>query len=161
MKILAMDVGKFKTVICELDVNTGELQYETTSTTPLSIKRAITRCRPDRIVFEVGAASGWIHDIAFTAGTEVQVANPNHEGWRWRNLKSKTDRKDAEKLAMLSAANQLPTAYIPQRETRQLRSLIGYRQVAIARRTQVKNRIRSILHGQGLTMKVGHRGWTV
>ena len=161
MKILAMDTGKFKTVVCEFDADSGETQYETIPTTPFSVRRAIARRSPDRVVFEVGSASGWIHDIVVSVGVEVEVANPNHEGWRWRNVKSKTDRKDAEKLAMLSAANQIPTAYIPQRETRQLRSLIRYRQAAVARRTQVKNRIRSILHSQGLAMKVGHRGWTL
>ena len=161
MKILAMDIGKFKTVACEFDVHSGTSQYETIKTTPLSIRRIIARQKPDRVVFEVGSAAGWVHDIVVSTGTEVQVANPNHEGWRWRNVKNKTDRKDAEKLAKLSAADQLPTAYTPSRQTRQRRSLIVYRQAAIARRTQIKNRIRSVLHREGLTMKVGHRGWTM
>ena len=34
-----------------------------------------------------------------------------------------------------------------------------YRPAAIARRTQVKNRIRSLLHSNGLSLKAGHRGW--
>jgi len=161
MKILAMDIGKFKTVACEFDAHSGTSQYETIKTTPFSIRRIIARQKPDRVVFEVGSAAGWVHDIVASTDTEVQVANPNHEGWRRRNVKNKTDRKDAAKLAKLSAVGQLPRTYIPSRKTRQRRSLIGYRQSAIARRTRIKNRIRSILHRQGLTMKVGHRGWTM
>jgi len=161
MKILAMDIGKFKTVACEFDAHNGTSRYETIKTTPFSIQRIIATQKPDRVVFEVGSTSGWVHDIVASMGIEVQVANPNHEGWRWRNVKSKTDRKDAEKMAKLSAAGQLPTTYTPSRKTRQRRSLIVYRQAAISCRTQNKNRIRSILHRQGLTMKVGHRGWTI
>lgn len=54
-----------------------------------------------------------------------QVANPNHEAWRWRNVKKKTDRVDALKLARLSAVGQLPLVHVPCAKTRQWRSLIG------------------------------------
>ncbi len=41
MKILAMDVGKHKTVVCEYDARKGHPQYETVRTTPFSIGRVI------------------------------------------------------------------------------------------------------------------------
>jgi len=116
--------------------------------------------QPDRVVIEVGPSAGWISDVIRQAGVELQVANPNHEGWRWRNVKRKTDRLDALKLAQLSASDQLPQVHVPKRNVRQWRSLIHYRQNLVTRRTAVKNRIRAILEVEGLTMPVGAKAWT-
>jgi len=160
MKILALDLGKFKTVGCQYDTHTGDVSYTKVKMAPFIIHQLFTGRRPDRIVFEIGPAAGWVHDIAEGFGVEIQVANPNGEGWRWRNTKRKTDRMDALKLAKLSAADQLPTVYVPSRPVRQRRSLIAYRHALVARRTRVKNRIRSILHGEGLPVPVGAKGWT-
>jgi transposase len=111
-------------------------------------------------VIEIGSAAGWVHDLAVTMGLEIQVANPNHEAWRWKNVKRKTDKDDALKLAQLSAMNQLPTLQLPSAQVRQWRSLIGYRSTLVARRTAVKNHIRSILDRQGLSWPGGQSGWT-
>jgi transposase len=88
------------------------------------------------------------------------VANPNHEGWRWRNVKRKTDRLDALKLARLSAAEQLPTVYMPAKAVREHRALIQYRTQLVGRRTRIKNTIRSLIHRQGRRMASGPHGWT-
>ena len=68
----------------------------------------IVEHQPDRIVFEICSSAGWIYDIVKALGVEVQVANPNTEAWRWKNVKRKNDRDDALKLARLSVMNQLP-----------------------------------------------------
>ena len=160
MKILALDLGKSKTVSCLLDSKTAGHRYETVKSTPFSIHQLFERTQPERIVFETSSMAGWVHDIAATFDVSIQVANPNHESWRWRNTKSKTDRKDALKLAKLSAVGQLPTVYMPSPAVRQWRALIKYRQKLIGRRTAIKNNIRCILDRQGLTMKSGTGGWT-
>jgi len=90
----------------------------------------------------------------------VQVANANHEGWRWRNVKRKSDRLDAWKLARLSAAEQLPQVHVPPPAVREHRALIAYRGQLVARRTRIKNTIRSLLHRQGLPQRSGPGGWT-
>ena len=159
MKILALDLGKFKSVACDYDTETREAQYVKIKTAPMIIHQLIVRQAPQRIVFEIGPSAGWVYDVAKGFDVEVQVANPNGEGWRWRNAKRKTDRLDALKLAKLSAVDQLPTVHIPARPVRQRRSLIHYRYTCVNRRTRIKNRIRSILHGQGLPMPAGHKGW--
>ncbi len=155
MNILALDLGKFKTVGCEYDTVTGDAEYEAVKTTPFSIHQIITRRKPDRVVWEVGPCAGWVHDVVEGFDAEIQVANPSHDGWRWRNVKAKSDRLDALKLARLSAVQQLPQVHIPSHWIRQRRSLIAYRQRLVAQRTQHKNRIRSILHSQGRPMLSG------
>lgn len=160
MRILAVDLGKVKSVACDFGTETGEHAFETCRMAPEALEELFIRRRPDRVVIEVGPSAGWIADLAARLQIELQVANPSHEGWRWRNVKKKTDRVDALKLARLSAVNQLPLVELPSKEVREWRSLIHYRQSLVARRTAIKNTIRSILHRQALGMPGGKSGWT-
>jgi len=160
MKILAVDLGKVKSVACDFASETAEHVFETCRTVPEALEELFVRRRPDRVVIEVGPSAGWITDLAAGLGIELQVANPAHEGWRWRSVKKKTDRVDALKLARLSAVNQLPLVKVPSKEVREWRSLIHYRQALVARRTAIKNTIRSILNRQAIGMPSAKSGWT-
>lgn len=160
MKIVAIDLGKVKSVACDYVSGTGEHAFETCRTAPEALEEMLVRRRPDRVVIEVGPSAGWISDLTERLGLELQVANPSHQGWRWRSVKKKTDRVDALKLAQLSAVNQLPLVQLPPKEVREWRSLIHYRQALVARRTAIKNTIRSILNRQAMTMPSGRSGWT-
>ncbi len=160
VKILAIDVAQQKSVAGLYTSTSGQIGYRTVPTTPQALHELILETSPDRIVIEVGPQAGWICDLVRAMEIELQVANPCHEAWRWRKVKSKTDRKDALKLARLSAMNQLPLVHVPSPEVRQWRELIQYRSSLVARRTAVKNSIRAILIRRGLTMPGGKSGWT-
>jgi transposase len=160
MNILAMDLGKSKTVFCEYDSKTAEHKFGKIKTSPQQIHDLIVERSPGRIVFEICTIAGWVYDIAKALEVEVEVANVNHEAWRWKNVKRKNDRDDTLKLAKLSAMNQLPTVHVPKREVRQKRAFIQYRHKLVRRRTQIKNTIRAILDKQGLAMLKGKNGWT-
>lgn len=112
VNLLAIDLGKFKSVAC-LYRDDEDTTFRTIETRPQAIHDLLVDWEPDRLIIEVGTISGWVHDVATALGIEVQVANPNTEGWRWRRVKRKTDRDDALKLARLSAAGQLPTVWMP------------------------------------------------
>lgn len=160
MLILALDLGKHKSVACIYQSETGEHSFRKLATTPQALHDLMVELEPGRVVFEAGSAAGWLADLCRALGREFQVANANHEAWRWKNVKSKTDRKDALKLAQLSVMQQLPTVYLPAKAVRQWRSLIGYRQSLVARRTALKNHIRAILDREGLSWPAGKSGWT-
>jgi transposase len=160
MKIVAIDLGKVKSVACDFASETGEHVFETFRTTPESLEAMLVHRRPDRVVIEVCPSAGWISDLTERLKIELQVANPSHQGWRWRSVKKKTDRVDALKLAQLSAVNQLPLVKVPSKEVREWRSLIHYRQALVARRTAIKNTIRSILNRQAIGMPSGKSGWS-
>jgi len=160
MNILAMDLGKSKTVVCLYNSENGEHRFGKVVTRPKEIHDLIVEESPDRIVFEICSSAGWIYDIAKSLNFDVQVANPSTEGWRWKNVKRKNDREDALKLAKLSAMNQLPTVHMPKPEVRQKRSFIQYRQRLVKRVVQIKNSIRSILDKEGYSMSSGKAGWT-
>lgn len=150
MIILAIDLGKFRSVSCVYDAASGDHDFTTTPTTPQEIHDLITARSPDRVVFEVGSQSGWLRDICESLEVETQIANPAHEGWRWKSVKRKTDRDDALKLARLSAANQLPTVVVPCKRVREWRALITFRTRLVRRRTAIRNGIGAMLDRHGL-----------
>ena len=160
MMILALDLGKSKSVGCILNTTDNTHRFVKVGTTPVRIHDLLVTIAPDRLVIEVGTPAGWVYDIAVALEIAVQVANPNHEGWRWRSVKRKTDRLDALKLARLSMVDQLPLVHMPDAATRQHRGLIHYRGKLVSRRTRIKNTIRSLVHAQGLSMLGGAKGWT-
>jgi len=160
MYILSIDLGKSKSVACVYEADNGNHEFIGIRTNRKEIHDLIVTKSPDRVVIEICSIAGWVGDVVRDLGIELQVANPNHEAWRWRHVKRKTDRDDALKLAKLSAMNQLPLVYLPEYKVRQWRSLIQYRQSLVSACTSVKNRIRSILAGQGLDLlPSGKAGW--
>jgi len=159
MKILALDLGKHKSVYVDYPVG-GKHQFGTLASNADEVEKLLLRLRPDRLVIEACPAAGWVCDLARRLCVHVQVANGNDERWRWKTVKNKSDRNDALKLAQLSEMGSLPTVHVPQPATRQWRSLIEYRDSLVDRRTAIKNSIRSIYERQGLHLPMAKRAWT-
>jgi transposase len=159
-KIVAIDLGKFKSVACLFNSADGEYSYRTLRTTPVALRELLTIEAPDRVVIEIGSQAGWIADLCESLSIALQVANPHHDAWRWKNVRRKTDRDDAVRLAQMSEMGTLPTVYMPKAAIRQWRSFIAYRHTLVTRRTAIKNSIRSILDQQGISWPSGRAGWT-
>jgi transposase len=159
MKILALDLGKYKTVGCEYESESGAHRFKRSFTTPAALQKMVQEVNPDRVVIEVCSIAGWICDLMEAMGIEVQVANTSDDAWRWRKVKQKDDRSDALKAARLSAVNQLREVYIPPKEVRQWRALIAYRRQLVRRRTQIKNHIRDLLLREGQILARGSKCW--
>jgi len=160
MKILALDLGKYKTVGCAYESESGAHQFQRSFTTRADLAQMLHQVKPDRVVIEVCSIAGWVSDLLRERGVEVQVANTSDDAWRWRKVKQKDDRRDALKAARLSAVNQLREVYIPQIEVRQWRALITYRQHLVGRRTKIKNHIRDLLVREGQILARGGKCWT-
>lgn len=151
MNILAIDLGKFQSQACFFNSEDASHRFERVATSPASLHDLFLAANGvDRLVIEVCHLAGWVVDLAKAMGiADVQVANANHEAWRWKNVKNKSDRQDALKLARLSAMGQLPTVHVPRRAVRQWRGLIQYRHTLVRRRTAVLNAIHAILGSAG------------
>lgn len=161
MKILALDLGKFKSVACVYVAGSGEQAFETIRTEYLEVGQLVDKVKPDRVVIEISPLAGWVGDLVLEQGIELQVANTNGAAWSWRNVKRKTDRLDALKLAQMSAMNQLPVVHLPEPKVREWRALIQYRQSLVGRQRRVKNRIRAILDRMGVArLPASKAGWT-
>jgi transposase len=158
--ILAIDLGKYKSVACVYDRDSGEVVFRSVSSSREEFQRLIERLRPSVVVIEACTLAGWVHDLCVQLGVPCRVANTASEAWKFKHSKRKTDRDDALRLAELAALGQLPTVTIPPKPVRERRALIATRQALVGRRTAMQNRIRAILLGQGRAAPVGHRAWT-
>ena len=164
-RILALDLGKFNSVLCVYDPATHQHQFTSLQTPPQAVHDLLVKhqtAEPARtlVVIETCDVSGWVHDIAAALGIGVAIANCSHEAWRWSRVKRKTDKDDALKLARLTVLKQLPTVHMPSPQQRQRRRLVHYRRVLVDRRTAVKNQVRSIFSQQGLSLPRKGKCWT-
>ncbi len=89
----------------------------------------------------------WIklYDALEEEGIPVVLVNP----YKTRIIaesKLKNDKVDAAILADLLRANMVATSYVPEKEARELKELIRYRQIVKGQTTAIKNRVHSVLN---------------
>lgn len=158
--ILALDLGKSKSV-SYLVKNNDPGVFGSHVTAPGVLHDLLVEVAPDVVVVEVGSVTGWVVDLCRLLEIKVVVANTNDDRWVWRNVKRKTDRDDAVKLAEMYLAGKLPQVHVPPREVRQWRELIAYRSAVVRRRTAVRNTIHGIVLREGRSLVArGGNGWT-
>jgi transposase len=76
--ILALDLGKFKTVACSYDPANPEVaRYLTVLTSVETLERLLGAERPQLVVFETCTIAGWVHELCERFGVPCLVANPN------------------------------------------------------------------------------------
>jgi transposase len=158
--IIGIDLGKHKSVACSHDTDTREAAYVTLATEPAAMRRLLGSTRPGLVAFEAGTPAGWLADLRRELGLDHLVANTNAEARAWREVKRKTDRDDALKLARMAALGELPTVHTPAPEAREYRGLVAYRHKLVARRTATRNHIRSLAQVHAVLLPAGHRAWT-
>ena len=92
----------------------GEVRFQSLPTKIAALRELFERERPDLVVFEACAQAGFTADLCRELGLKFLVANTNGEAWKWKNVKRKTDRDDALKLARLAYLGELPTVELPE-----------------------------------------------
>jgi transposase len=158
--ILALDLGKFKTVACAYQPDSALARFVTVPTSRQDLRKLFDQFHPALVVFAACALAGWVLDLCQDCQLPAKVANTASEAWKLKHSKRKTDKDDALRLAQLEALGQLPAVALPPKPTREWRALIAARQAFVGRRVALQNRIRSLLVGQGLPAPRGHRAWT-
>lgn len=157
--ILAIDLGKYKSVAC-LYRSADDLQFTTVTSSRQELGRLIDKYQPTLVLFEACLLAGWVRDLCVAKGVKCLVANTTSEAWKFKHLKRKTDRDDALRLAEVYRLGKFPSVAIPDKEVREKRGLIETRQKLVGRRVALQNRIRAILVAQGLPAPCGHKAWT-
>ena len=79
--VLAIDLGKFKSVACVLDAAARRHTFVTVDTTPAALHDLLAAhagTDPSRglVAVETCDAAGWVHDLAAALGLGVVVALP-------------------------------------------------------------------------------------
>jgi transposase len=158
--ILAIDLGKYKSVACLYHGDPATATFISFPTDRQRLEKLFAQHRPDAVVIEACLLAGWVYDLCHELGLPCHVANTASEAWKFKHSKRKTDKDDALRLAQLFALGQLPTVTVPPPATRQWRALIASRQMLVGQRVAVQNRLRAILVGQGLAAPRGAKAWT-
>lgn len=159
MKILALDLGKFKTMCCFFDTHTRKVDFLTAATDRSYLTTVFKKNKVDLVVMEACGPSGWINDLAVSLGLKTLVCSTNEDAWKWSNVKRKTDKDDALKLARMAAMNELKAVHMPSSEQREFRSLVKYRKTLDQRVTKMKNTIRAWFVNHGISIDSGEKAW--
>jgi len=160
--MLAIDLGKGKSVFCKLDTATLKPAYFTLKTSPQAFHDVFAELNPDKdiVLFEIGAQAGWVADMLRHMGLQFKVANVNDPAWKWTNNPNKSDKKDAHRLVMMYHHGFFPEVYIPNKRVRQKRALVAYRKKISDRCTQLKNSIRALMTTLAIDLPAGKSCWT-
>ena len=159
MNILAIDLGKFNSMCCFFDSHTQEHRFQAAATNWGYLTSVLTNHQIDLVVLEACGPSGWVSDLCQEHGIATLVVSTNEEAWKWKNVKRKTDKDDALKLARLAMLNQLVPVHVPSRGVREHRTLIKYRKSLVERMNRIQNSIRSLFANHGIEIARGKRAW--
>ncbi len=159
MIIIAIDLGKFNSMACIYDSEREETQFETLATERGYFKAVINSYSPDLVVVEACGPSGWVSDLCGEMEIPILVCSTHEDAWLRKNVKRKTDRDDALKLARLASLGELVPTHVPTKTVRERRRLIKYRKKIVDRINSCKSSIRSVFMNQGIVISSGARTW--
>lgn len=146
MRYIGLDVHKQFVVATSIDRAGKIIKQWRFDTTPEELKAFAQTLRPDdQVALESTTNAVPIHDLLSRHAGDVVISNPLQTK-AIASAKIKTDKVDSLVLAQLLRADYLPTVWVPDEETSRLRRLSAHRQALVRQRTQVKNRVHSILH---------------
>jgi hypothetical protein len=104
---------------------------------------------------EACGPSGWTADLAKGLELETVVCSTNEDAWKWANVKRKTDKDDALKLARMASMDELKAVHLPTEAHREFRSLVKYRKTLDCRICKMKCTIRAWFVNHGISIATG------
>lgn len=143
MDSTAIDTHKESVQVHRIDDNSNPVLRERYPTTQEGLERLLEGVRGSICVLEACSTSYPIYDYLMGNGVEVKVAHP-------LLLKSisglkKTDKVDAERMALMLKAGIIPLAHIPSQAVRMDRDLVRQHISLVHQRTGEKNRVHALL----------------
>jgi transposase len=145
-RYIGLDVHKEFTFCCEMSPEGRVLRELRFPSTPEGIASyAAALGQQDRVALEATTNSLAFAKILRGNAGKVVISSPMQtKAIAWARIK--TDKVDAKVPAQLLRTDYLPEVWEPDEETQHLRRRIAHREALTRTRTQVKNRIHSILH---------------
>ena len=159
MKILALDLGKFNTMCCYFDTKTRKYEFINATTDRDYLTKIFKKYPSELVVMEACGPSGWINDLAQNHKLKTLVCSTNEDAWSWSNVKRKTDKDDAFKLARMAAMSELKAVHMPSEAHREFRTLVKYRKTLDYRINKIKCIIRAWFVNHGIGIAKGEAAW--
>ena len=156
---MAIDLGKFKSMVCLYNTDNQEHMFATVATERGYFETVFKHMSPDLVVVEACGPSGWVGDLCQELGLKYIACSTHQDAWLFKNVKRKTDKDDALKLARLAVMKELVPTHVPSKAVRERRRLIKYRKKMVDRINGVKCAIRSVFSNQGIQISSGAQTW--
>jgi transposase len=102
--------------------------------------------------YEAGYSGFWAHYQLLDLGINNIVVNPADVPTTQKEQFQKNDPVDSRKIARALRAKQLTSIYVLNNQTLEDRSLVRTREMLVKDLTQLKNRVKSLLHFNGIAM---------
>jgi transposase len=145
--VLGLDLGKKESQLAII-AKDGKLitNFRFHSTRENFLRLAQFLKQTHTIALEVSPSSNEVaHILKANSKAAILLSNPLQTKLI-AQAKVKTDKIDARVLAELARVGFLPTVWLPDQETIRLRHLFTDRESLVARKTELKNMVHSILH---------------
>ena len=154
MDYVGIDVHKQESEICVL-TEAGEVQGQRIPTRRAALGRVFGACPPARILVEASTESEWVAQCLEGLGHEVIVADPGYAPMYPRQRRIKTDRRDAEALAVACRQGTYRPVHRVSPARRALREQLRVRETLVATRTRAISVIRALARGAGCRIGSG------
>jgi transposase len=156
---IGVDFHSRQQTICYLKIETGELVISELRHQDKEQVRAFYQQFQGHVIIglEASGYSPWFEAMLGQLGCEVWLGDAAEirRRARWRQ---KSDRRDAELIWDLMTHNEFPRLHQPSVKSREILSMLRYRQKLIKMRTMGKNSLQAIALQAGLAK--GHRLFT-
>lgn len=155
MDYIGIDVHKNQSQLCILTEG-GELIQRRIRTERKRFEEVVGEHGGSRILIEASTESEWVARWLEGLGHEVIVADPNYAPmYAHRSRRVKTDRRDAEALAMACRVGAYRRAHRVSDEHRHRRAFLSAREALVRTRTRYISLIRALLRRQGYRVRGG------
>ena len=152
MRKIALDLGSRKTVYCE--ARDGQVVGRGTVADVRSLESLLGPEQPEAVVAIEACREAWyVHDLLTSWGNQVVLVDTT----RSRRLGigqhgRKTDRIDAEVLALALERGGIPVAHLLSPHRRELRRRLGVRRALVESRAQMVTTARGLAREQGVRL---------
>jgi transposase len=154
-RFIGLDVHKRVVEACAIDRRGRILWRERIGASRQDLLALARKLRKtDRVALESTTNTWAVVQLLEPFVEKVVVSNPLKTK-AIAEAKVKTDKVDAHVLAQLLRCDYLPSVWVPEAATRDLRQLVGRRCALVASRTKAKNRISSALAQKLLVCPIG------
>lgn len=147
---VGIDFHKRNTYVTKMDTHGVITESINLKNDAGNLERFVETITPeDEVVLE--ATGNWQHFYELVEDKALNITLSHPAKTRAiASAKIKTDKIDSEMLAHLLRADLIPAAYIPTRETRDLKEILRYRASLVSVRTSIKNKVHAILSKNGI-----------
>ena len=145
MEYVGIDLGARQSH-CARITEDGEIRHQRFPTTCAGLEKLFEGRGSSKVLVEASGRSEWVARWLEGRGHQVVVADPNYQPmYGQRTRRSKTDRRDAEALALACAKGHYRPAHRLSDEARLLRARVKVRKVLVRSRAKAVVVVRALL----------------